>query len=92
MRGRICLGAAAMLLAQAVTAVSVRSAHDDDSLCCRRASADSATSDGAADESDRESMAADDSALRWFDAVLDDRSSGPFAPTWWDLLLCESAQ
>lgn len=92
LRGRMGLAAAALLIAQGVVASVSHSAHDDASAGCARATGDAATSHSGCDDFAGQDLAADDSSLHWFDAVLDDRACGPSAPTWWDLLLCESAQ
>ena len=93
LRGRLCLAAAALLVAQGVTTISVaRLAHGGASLCRHRASGDTAARGSEADDFDRGPSAADGSSLCWFDAVLADEADGATASTWWDLLLCESAQ
>ena len=84
LRGRICLAAGVFIVAHGVVVTSVsRSAHDESTTCCRGAAADAAAA---------RFNQADESSLHWFDAVLGEQPEDDSAPTWWDLLLCESAQ
>lgn len=85
LRSRIALVAVTLLAVQGVVAMSEsRSAHAPASAGGCRGRAGLSAGHGCPD--------ADGVSWAWFDAVLDEPPSDPAAPTWWDLLLCESAR
>lgn len=81
LRGFLGLAAATLLLVQGVAAISESHRMHADAPCvCATSGTESPVADASR------------SSLAWWDAVLegDEEPADPLAPTWWDILLCES--